>query len=147
MTTFNDIVQMFGGVPALAGVPFSKNAKYYFVDPVNGDSGNSGTSIEDPLDSVTTAEDKCVANQHDTIFYMAASSTDAWTASLTWDKSYTHLIGICAPTMIAQRARIHNETTSGQTPLLDISATGCIFKNFYIFQGVDEAVANINVQV
>jgi hypothetical protein len=30
---------------------------------------------------------------------------------------------------------------------MNITATGCIFKNFYIFQGVDDATSLINVQV
>ena len=148
MTTFNDMVQMFGGLPALAGVPFGKDAKYYFVDPVNGSSGNSGLSLDDALDSIVTAEDKCVANQHDTVFYIAESSGDTWSAALTWDKNYTHLIGICAPTMVAQRSRVFQlSTLTDASPLLDITASGCIFKNFYIFQGVDDAGSLLNVRV
>ena len=146
MTTFNDLVKVLGGVPVIGGFPFSKASNYYFVDPARGSSSGNG-SFEDPVALVSQAEDLCTANQNDTVIYIGGATANLETATITWDKSYTHLIGICAPTMVAQRARIHNETTTGQTPLLNITATGCIFKNFYIFQGVDEAVGNINVQI
>jgi hypothetical protein len=129
-------------------VPFSKNAKYYFVDPANGSDGNSGFTPAEALASLETAEGKTVANQHDTIFSIAGSSGNNLAAALTWDKNYTHLIGVAAPTRVAQRARIFQTSTlTGASPLLTISATGCIFKNFYIFQGVDDATSLINVSV
>lgn len=146
-TTFNDMVHALGGVPILGNFPFSINANYYFVDPANGNAAGTG-SFEDPLALVSQAEDKCVANQHDTVIYIAGSSGNTETAVITWDKNYTHLIGIAAPTRIAQRARIFQAAAStGVSPLLNITATGCIFKNFYIFQGVDDATSLINVQV
>ena len=148
MTTHNDMLYHLGGVPVMAGIPFGVNAKYYFVDPANGSDGNDGLSIDKALASLAAAEDKCVANQHDTVFYIAGSSGIDLSAALTWDKSYTHLIGICAPSHVAQRARIFQlSTLEGASPLLNITASGCIFKNFYIFQGVDDATSLINVQV
>lgn len=147
MTTHEDMLFHLGGLPVMMGIPFSRDSKYYFVDAANGSSGNSGLSPDKPLAKVSQAEDKCVANQHDCVILIGGSSTSAEIATITWDKNYTHLIGIGAPTRVSPRARIHNETTTGQTPLLNITSTGGIFKNFLIFQGVDEAVANINVQV
>jgi hypothetical protein len=86
-----------------------------------------------------------VANQHDTVIYIAGSSGNTETAAVTWDKNYTHLIGIAAPTEVAQRARIFQlSTLTGASPFFTISATGCIFKNFYCFQGVDDATSLIN---
>jgi len=148
MTTFGDLVYQLGGVPVLAGVPFGKNAKYYFVDVANGSDGNAGTDLENPLASLEAAYAKTVANQHDVVFYIASSSGNNLAAAVTWAKNYTHLIGIAAPTETAQRARIFQTSTlTGASPLLTISATGCIFKNFYIFQGVDDATSLINVSV
>ncbi len=148
MTTVKDMLYQLGGSPVMAGIPFSKNAKYYFVDPANGSDGNSGLSPEEALAGIETAEGKCVANQHDTVFYIGGSSGNNLAAALTWDKNYTHLIGICAPTQVAQRSRIfQTSTVTGASPLLNITATGCIFKNFYIFQGVADATSLINVQV
>jgi hypothetical protein len=148
MTTHQDMLYHLGGLPVLAGIPFGKNAKYYFVDPANGSDDNPGTRVDAPLATLLAAYNKCVANQHDTVFYIAGSSGINLSAALTWSKNYTHLIGVAAPTMVAQRARIFQlSTLTGASPLITISATGCIFKNLYIFQGVDDATSLINVSV
>lgn len=148
MTTVKDMLYQLGGLPVMAGVPFSSNASYYFVDPANGSDDNDGLTPAKAMATIIAAEDKCVANRHDTVFYIAGSSGLNMTAALTWDKNYTHLIGICAPSHVAQRARIFQlSTLTGASPLFTISATGCIFKNFYCFQGVDDATSLINWQV
>lgn len=148
MTTYGDLLRHLGGAPVGLQIPFSRDAKYYFVDPARGSDDNSGLSPETALAGIEAAEAKCVANQHDTVIYIAGSSGVNLAAALTWDKNYTHLIGIAAPTRVAQRARIFQTSTlTGASPLLTISATGCIFANFYIFQGVDDATSLINVSV
>src|SRR3990167_5874811 len=148
MTTHQDMLYHLGGLPVLAGVPFGINAKYYFVDPANGSDNASGRRVDEPLATLAAAEDLCVANRHDTVFYIAGSGGINLSAALTWDKNYTHLIGIAAPTMVAQRARIFQlSTLTGASPLITISATGSIFKNVYIFQGVADNTSLINVSV
>jgi len=133
---------------ALMGIPQGPNSQVYVVDPVNGDDDNPGTNWEAPLATLAEAEDKCTANQHDTVLYVSGSSGINLSAALTWDKSYTHLVGVAAPTGVATRARLFQlSTLTGASPLLNITASGCIFKNFYIFQGVDDATSLINVQV
>ena len=128
MTTHTDMLYHLGGLPVMAGVPFSKNASYYFVDAATGSDSNNGLTPDRALATIIAAEDKCVANRHDTVFYIASSSSVNMTAALTWDKNYTHLIGICAPTMVAQRARIFQlSTLTDASPLFNITATGCIF--------------------
>jgi hypothetical protein len=146
-THFSGMLFHLDGVPVLSGLPYSKNSKYFFVDPANGSSGASGT-FQDPVNSIAAGYALCTANQHDTVVYIAGSSGDTLSAALTWSKNYTHLIGIAAPTMTAQRARIFQlSTLTGASPFLTVSATGCVFKNFYIFQGVDDATSLINVSV
>ena len=148
MPHFSDMVYQLGGVPTLPNIPFGPNANYYFVDPANGSDGNDGLTLDSAFATITAAEDECVANQHDTVFYIAGSSSLSLTATLTWDKNYTHLIGICAPTRVGQRARIfQGSAATGLSPLINITASGCIFKNLYVFQGVDDATSLINVQV
>lgn len=143
-----ELVYQLGGVPTLGGLPFGKNAKYYFVDPANGNDGNGGLTPDTALAGIEAAYAKTVANQNDTVIYIGGSSGNNLAAAVTWAKNYTHLIGVCAPTQIAQRARIFQTSTlTGASPLLNITATGCIFKNFYIFQGVNDATSLINVQV
>lgn len=147
MTTVDDVLYHLGGLPLLNGIPFSKNSNYYFVDPANGSSSGTG-SWDDPCDSIATAYALTTANQHDTIFYIAGSSGDTLSAALTWSNSYTHLVGIAAPTNVAQRARVFQlATLTGASPLIDITGTGCIFKNLYVFQGVNDATSLLNVRV
>lgn len=147
MTTVSDLLFQLGGMPVLSGLPFSKDSNYYFVDPANGSSEATGT-IDDPCDTIATAFALCTANQHDTVIYISGSSGMNLSAALDWNKNYTHLIGIAAPTRVASRARIFQlSTLTGASPLLTISASGCHLKNFYIFQGVDDATSLINASV
>lgn len=133
---------------ALMGIPRGPNSNIYLVDAANGDDDNPGDRWTKPLATIAAAYAKCVANQHDVVLVLAGSSGNTLSAALTWSKNYTHLIGLCAPTHAAQRARIFQlSTLTGASPLLTISASGCIFKNFYIFQGVDDATSLINVSV
>ena len=129
-------------------VPRGPNGQIFLVDPANGSDNNHGTSFNAPLASIEAAEALTVANQHDVVLYLAGASANNLAAAVTWDKNYTHLIGLCAPTQVAQRSRIMYETgTTAASPLLNITASGCIFKNFYIFHGIASATNLINVQV
>jgi hypothetical protein len=149
LTNFPNGLTSFGALVGNAyGLPVSTNSTWYYVDAANGSDDNSGFSPNDAMATIAAAEDKCVANRHDAVIYIAGSSSNNLSATLTWDKNYTHFVGSCAPTNVAQRARIfQTSTATGLSPLLNITATGCIFKDFYIFQGVDDATSLINVQV
>ena len=128
------------------GIPPGGNV--YYLDPTNGSDSNDGKSPAQAFAGLATAYAALTANQNDVLFYIAASSSITLSAALTWSKSYTHLIGMCAPTHVAQRARIFQlSSLTGASPLLTISATGCIFANFYVFQGVADATSLINVSV
>ena len=132
----------------LQGIPRGPNSQVYFVDPANGSDSNPGTNFNAPLATIDAAYALCTANQHDVVLYIAGASGINLSAALTWSKNYTHLIGWCAPTRVAQRARIFQlSTLTGASPLITISATGCIFKDLYIFQGVNDATSLINVLV
>jgi hypothetical protein len=133
---------------ALQGIPRGLYSNIYVVDPANGSDSNPGDRWTQPLASIEAAYAKCTTNQHDVILYLSGSSGNNLAAAVTWSKSYTHLVGMCAPTMMGQRSRIFQTSTlTGASPLLNITGSGCIFKNFYIFQGVDDATSLINVQV
>lgn len=143
-TNFNDLITVLGGVPITGGFPFSKDSKYFFVDPARGSSGASG-AFEDPCDKISTALALCTANQHDTVIYISGASGCTEPEAIVWDKSYTHLIGIAAPVRTAQRARIFAADALAATPFFSITGDGCIFKNIYIFHGTGEAAALGNV--
>ncbi len=149
MTTFADQVYQWGGVPlATAAAMFGPKAKTYFVDPTNGSDTNEGTDIMAPLATLLAAYNKTVSGQNDVIYYLAGTSSLTLSAALTWSNSYTHLFGVCAPVHVGQRARIFQlSTLTGASPLITISGSGCIFKNLYIFQGVDDNTSLINVRV
>jgi len=134
------------GSPVTGGLMTA--GQHYFVDPTNGDDGNHGRDINHAKATILAAFNLCTANQNDTVHYIPGSSSDTWSAALNWSKNYTHFIGHAAPTAVANRTRIFQlSTLTGASPLFTISATGCIFKNFYIFQGVNDATSLINVSV
>jgi hypothetical protein len=143
-TYLNDLVNGVRAGSILAGT----NGVDWYVDPANGSDSNSGRFPDEAFAGIEAAYAATTANQHDVVWYIAGSSGCNLAAAVTWAKNYTHLIGIAAPTRTAQRARIFQTSTlTGASPLFTVSATGCIFSNFYIFQGVDDATSLINVSV
>lgn len=146
MTTFADQLFQMGGVPV--GMSFPTGGDSYFLDPANGNDDNDGKSVHLAFKTLTAAEDALTANQNDVLYYLAGSSSISLSALLTWDKSYTHFIGVCAPVGVGNRARIfQTSSATGLDPLINITASGCIFKNIYVFQGVDDATSLVTVQV
>jgi len=137
------------GVPILGGGGLFTQGDSYFVDPTNGDDGNDGKSVSQAKATILAAYNLTTAGQNDVVYYMAGTSGVAsFTATLTWSKSYTHLIGVCSPIMMGQRARIfQNASASGLNPLINITGSSCMFKNLYIFQGVADATSKVCVQV
>lgn len=130
------------------GLPRSKNSNVYIVDSTNGDDGNAGDNWERPLATIAAAYAKCTANQHDVVLVVSGAASNTLSAALAWSKSYTHLVGLAAPTHAGQRARIFQlSTLTGASPLITVSGSGCVFKNLYIFQGVADATSLINVSV
>jgi hypothetical protein len=83
------------------------------------------------MKSIIAAEDKCVTGKHDGVFMLGSATADTITSALTWDKNYTHLIGLCPPTMYGIRNRILS-TGAALSPLVTISGNGCVFQNFMI---------------
>lgn len=145
MTTFADGVFQYGGVPV--GAPITQG-NVYFLDPARGNDSYDGRSPNYAFKTLPAAYAALTANQNDTLYYLAGSSSISLSATLTWAKNYTNFIGVCSPTGVASRARIFQTAdATGLSPLLNITASGCRFENFYIFQGVNDATSLINVQV
>ena len=145
LTNFPNGVSSFG-VPLTGDFPRRGNT--YFLDPTNGSDGYDGKSPDRAFATLPTAYAALTANQHDVLYYISGTSSISLSATLTWAKSYTHFIGVAAPTGIGQRARIfQTASATGLSPLINITASGCIFENLYIFQGVADATSLINVQV
>lgn len=121
----------------------------YYLDPTNGsDTENDGTSPASAVATFPVAYALLEDGHNDVLVYLADTTSLTLSATVTWAKSYTHFIGYCAPTRVGQRARIFQlSTLTGASPLFTISGSGCIFQNFYIFQGVNDATSKINVSV
>lgn len=111
----------------------------YYVDPTNGSTGVSGKSPTTALSSLSAAYEKATADQNDIIYILAGSSGASLSEELAWAKSYTHLVGLCAPNM-NPRARIGNSGNEIAN-IMAISASGCIFKNFRVGNYGSEATA------
>lgn len=130
------------------GIPYGKLSKHYYFDPDNGSNGYDGLTIETPKADVEAAYALTVANQHDAVFFVSGSSAVEIAAAMTWAKDLTHLVGIGAPTKSDHKAGLAQVSTlTGASPLLTISADGCIFKDFTVFQGVDDATSLINTSL
>ena len=144
LTAFPNGISSFG-VPVLGnvfGVPFTGN--YWFVNPLSGLDGNSGKSPSQALQTLDQAHTLAVAGNNDVVILIGDGSTDATAreaATLTWSKNATHLVGVCAPSLYSQRARISTPTAQATNinPLMNITASGCLFANFSFFQGVGQA--------
>ena len=148
-------------IPNVSGIPVTGN--WFFVDPANGSDGNPGTANE-PLATLYRAHALCTAGNNDMVVLVgngAASGTarlstalaqsidsTVTAGTLVWSKNATHLIGVTAPTMSFQRARIapptgtYTVTTFGSANFITVSAAGCIFSNFSVFNGFSTGGAN-----
>jgi hypothetical protein len=125
-----------------------KGGTAYYLDPANGNDNNDGLTPATAVATLPIGYAKLTANTNDTLYYLAGSSSISLSAQLTWAKAYTHLVGVTAPTRIAQRARIfQTATATGLSPLINVTASSCSFWNIYTFQGVDDATSLINWQV
>lgn len=132
------------------GIRLLPEARYIYLAPdnPNANDSNDGTDPIYPKLTLPGAFAECVAGQHDTIVYVAGTAGISLSAQLVWNKDYTHLLGICAPTMVGQRARISQAAGDlNLSPLIDVTATGCLFKDLYIFQGPADAHSLIDVRV
>lgn len=164
LTNFPNGITSFG-VPVLSavgGIPFTGN--YYFVDPVSGLDGNSGLSPDRALQTLYRAHQLCLDGNNDVVFLVGngqssgtarlstalAQTIDplATAGTLTWTKNATHLVGITAPTGVSQRARIapptgvYTQATFGSGNFITVSASGCYFANFSVFNGFSTGGVN-----
>lgn len=151
------------GVPIITsgGLPFF-GGNYYFVNPASGSDGNTGAA-NNPFASVYQAYNKMVDGNNDVCVLVGNGSTTgsqrlslagaqaitpaATAGTLTWAKNACHLIGMSAPT-INQRARfapptgVYTQATFGSGNFVTVTAQGCYFGNFSLFNGFSTGGAN-----
>lgn len=117
--------------------PFQGNV--FYVDETNGSDGNDG-GMYTPLATLGQAHTLCTANQNDVVFLIGTAHVSA---TLTWSKSKTHLIGLAPDLKTQARARISQTGSSVFTPLVSVTASECIFRNIGSFHGFADASTQI----
>ncbi len=155
LTHFPNGVSSFGipqiGSPVLPiGGGKDSPATAYYVDPTNGSDSNLGTSPDRPLAKLSRAHALMTANQNDTAFVIGNSSASSTTtvresATLTWSKNLCHIVGVNAFNRISHRVSIR-PVTNDFTPFITISASGCVFANFHVFDdGTSTSQVTLNI--
>jgi len=112
--------------------PVTQGEKYYL--DFGAGAGYRGKTPGTPFNTLEKAEAALTANQNDILYYLQDNSSGAFAELLTWDKDYTHFIGVTAATRIAQRARLFSAAAQTVGNML-ITAKGCTFANMYWFWG------------
>jgi hypothetical protein len=137
------------------GPNYATQGNVYFVNPRTGNDNNDGTSpVADasqtrprnkgPLATVLAAYNKCTTGQNDIVVLQAAGNSagdtsDRISATITWAKNNTHLIGWGAEGKVSQRSRISllsTATAANVTSILNITGNGCLFKNIQFYHGM-----------
>lgn len=120
----------------------------YWVWPggANSSDGNSGLSPDEALVTLSKAHSLMTANQNDVAILVgnsSASSTNvvAESSTLTWSKNLCHIIGT-AYNRTSHRCSIRSDGTEF-TPLVNVTADGCVFANFHVYHGYDDSSAQI----
>lgn len=164
LTNFPNGLTSFG-VPVLGGImgiPFT--GTYWFVDPVNGLDGNQGTSPSQALQSLYRAVSLAGNGTNDVIVLIGNGSSTgtarlslaaaqavnpaATTGVLNWNKNALHLIGVGAPSRVAQRARIapptgvYTQATFASGNFVLVTGGGCMFSNVSLFHGFSTGGTN-----
>lgn len=164
LTNFPDGVTSFG-VPVIGGIgQIPLTGTWYFVAPAAGSDGNDGLSPGSAFKTLYKAHATMTAGKNDVCLLIGDGSTtgtarlstalattidsSATTGTLTWSKNACHLIGVTAPAMVAQRARIappsgtYTQSTFGSGNFVVVSASGCVFANFSLFNGFSTGGTN-----
>jgi hypothetical protein len=108
--------------------------------------GTQDGSVDHPYTDLPTAYSKTRSGKNDVVLLVgngAAGGSARLTAGLTWSNDATHLIGVCSPTLISQRARIApTSSVAAFTPFFTVSGNGCLFANISWFMGFTTGTTN-----
>ena len=142
MTTFADMVFSLGSIPTFGpggALTQTFTGNYWWVNETTGNDGNPGNSPSQAFKTLTQAQLSAVANNNDVVFLVGTVHV---TATVAWAKNWVHLIGVSAPGN-NPRSRISVTGTTAFTPLVNVTAQGCIFANLSTFHGFADASTQI----
>ena len=126
---------------------FGTTGKVFYCDPVNGLDVNNGQlpasagpGLPGPVATLAAGYALLRSGFNDVLVLIGngQASGSARLTTFTWAKNAAHLIGVCAPSAVSQRARIAFPTTAGLTvtaAFFTVSGNGCLFSNLGWFQG------------
>lgn len=119
--------------------PFTGN--YFWVDGTNGSDGNTG-GPQDPFKTLTQAQNACLAGNNDVVFM---NGTFSPTATFVWSKNNTHLIGLSVTNFSAASISVASTaaTAGAFSPLVSVTASGCIFQNISALSGINQAATQV----
>lgn len=134
------LASQFGGpLYGISGMPpFTGSA--FWVSESTGSDGNTG-GPQDPFATLSQALSQCVDGNNDIVFL---TGTVHVTATVAWNKSKTHLIGLSPPLRSQARARISQTGSTVFSPLVLVTGSECIFRNIGSFHGFADASTQID---
>ena len=117
----------------MLGLPYVGDV--YYIDPSGGSDSGSGRTYDTALKTVGQYYSLATASNHDVGIIAPSGGTGrtAETASITWAKRFTHLIGSAAPTAQDVRAGVGMAAST----VFTLSENGCLFKNLTFTQTAD----------
>lgn len=133
------------GIPVLPTAGLIFTGKAFFVDAVTGSNGNNGKSVKKAFATLSKAHSAMTAGKNDVVYIIgngAMSGTTRESETLVWSKNACHIIGIAAPTRVAQRARMSWTSGVSDQTLVTFSADGCVVANTHFVQDHDTGEAN-----
>ncbi len=119
--------------------PFTGNS--FWVDGTNGSDGNTG-GPQDPFRTLSQAHSACLAGNNDVVYFTGSYSP---AATMVWSKNATHLIGLSQSPFATPTITVASvaATTGAFSPLISVTAAGCLFQNFSVISGIAQAATQV----
>ena len=130
---------------AISRAGFGMTGNVIYLDPVNGQDGNNGSLPTNAVQSLAAGYALLNSGNNDVLVVIGngqSSGSVRISAGFTWAKNACHMVGICAPSMVSQRARIApTAAVTAFANFFTVSGSGCLFQNLSFFHGFNAGVA------